>query len=130
VMLYPCGLIRGGFLGVDMFFTLGGFLITSLLLHEQAATGTICFRHFFARRALRLLPALLVFLVAWSGFLLMTVPSDYWGIVGWYVLAVFLYVANSAGIYGLPIGIFRHAWSLAIEAQLYFISPATTSPLT
>ena len=129
VMLYHCGLIRGGFLGVDMFFTLSGFLITSLLLHEQAATGTICFRNFFARRALRLLPALLVFLVAWSGFLLMTVPSDYWGIVGWYILAVFLYVANWAGIYGLPMGIFGHAWSLAIEEQFYFIWPATVALL-
>jgi len=128
-MLYHCGFIRGGFLGVDMFFTLSGFLITTLLVHEQAATGTICFRNFFARRALRLMPALFVFLVVWSGFLLTTVPSDYWGIVGLYALAVFLYVANWAGIYGLPMGIFGHAWSLAIEEQFYFIWPATAALL-
>ena len=129
VMLYHCGFIRGGFLGVDMFFTLSGFLITTLLVHEQAATGTICFRNFFARRALRLMPALFVFLVVWDGFLFTTVPSDYWGIVGLYALAVFLYVANWAGIYGLPMGIFGHAWSLAIEEQFYFIWPATAALL-
>ena len=129
VLLYHSGLIRGGFLGVDIFFTLSGFLITRLLLHERAATGTIRFRHFFLRRALRLLPALFAFLVLWTCALLATIPSTYWGIVGQYVVAVLLYVANWAGIYGLPMGIFGHAWSLAIEEQFYFLWPVVVALL-
>lgn len=58
VMLGHSGLLTGGWLGVDVFFTLSGFLITSLLLEEHARTGSIRFRTFYARRALRLLPAL------------------------------------------------------------------------
>ncbi|HWN90855.1 MAG TPA: acyltransferase family protein, partial [Verrucomicrobiae bacterium] len=58
VMLYHSGLIHGGFLGVDVFFTLSGFLITTLLIEEHAAAGRIALRDFYCRRALRLLPAL------------------------------------------------------------------------
>jgi peptidoglycan/LPS O-acetylase OafA/YrhL len=59
---------RGGFLSVDVFFVLSGFLITALLLEEYQARGSIRFRAFYARRALRLLPALFVMVglyVAW-----------------------------------------------------------------
>ncbi len=52
----------GGYLGVDVFFVLSGFLITSLLLAEYSDTGTISFRNFYMRRALRLLPALFLVL--------------------------------------------------------------------
>ena len=55
--------VNGGLLGVDMFFVLSGFLVTSLLLAEHARTGTIKLRAFWARRARRLLPALFVLLV-------------------------------------------------------------------
>ena len=123
VMTYHSGLIRGGFLGVDMFFALSGFLITRLLLQERAATGAINLRDFYVRRALRLLPALIVFLLLWTCFLLVTVPPEYWGVVGRYVGAVLFYVANWAGIHGLPMGIFGHTWSLAIEEQSYLIWP-------
>jgi len=129
VMTYHSGLIRGGFLGVDMFFALSGFLITRLLLQERAATGTINVKNFLARRALRLLPALVVFLLFWTCFLLVTVPPEYWAIVERYAAAVLFYVANWAGIYGLPMGIFGHTWSLAIEEQFYLVWPVTVAVL-
>src|SRR2546422_7560146 len=73
VMLHHSGLLVGGWLGVDVFFALSGFLITALLLEEHARTGGIGLRRFYARCALRLLPALLVLVavcgaitVAWS----------------------------------------------------------------
>ena len=59
-------LLPGGLVGVDMFFVLSGFLITTLLLEERARTGRISLRQFYARRALRLLPAL-AFLLALRG---------------------------------------------------------------
>ena len=62
VMLHHSGLLEGGWLGVDVFFSLSGFLITSLLLEEHERTGGIGLGPFYARRALRLLPALLILL--------------------------------------------------------------------
>src|SRR6187402_1746086 len=74
VLLFHGGIswMTGGYLGVSVFFTLSGFLITSLLLQEQAATGTVSARAFYTRRARRLLPAslaclLAVCVIAWSG---------------------------------------------------------------
>ena len=60
--MLPDGLIPGGFLGVDLFFVLSGFLITALLLGERRTTGRIGLGQFFRRRGLRLLPALWAFL--------------------------------------------------------------------
>src|SRR5580704_10219533 len=66
VMAYHGGLswMPGGFFGVDAFFVLSGFLITSVLVAERVSTGRIALRAFWARRARRLLPALLVVIVA------------------------------------------------------------------
>src|SRR5262249_61193368 len=66
--------LAGGFLGVDLFFALSGFLITARLTEEFARTGTITLGLFYARRALRLLPALLVLLLVCTGPLLATFP--------------------------------------------------------
>src|SRR6187431_3513161 len=65
VVIYHLGApwMRGGFLGVDVFFVLSGYLITTLVLDEVERTGGFSFRHFYARRARRLLPALGLFLL-------------------------------------------------------------------
>ena len=119
-----------GFVGVDIFFVLSGFLITTLLLTELERTGRISLPSFWARRARRLLPALLVLLlvVAFATWLTGTftertsVRSD--------LLATAGYVANwhfiGTSSYFADIGIdspLEHTWSLAIEEQFYLLWP-------
>jgi peptidoglycan/LPS O-acetylase OafA/YrhL len=119
------GLLPGGYVGVDIFFVLSGFLITTLLVGEKAKTNGVSFRNFYARRALRLLPALYTLLIAftvytiWIGAPLGDELKE--------VVAVVFYVANFAQVYKLPhminsgIGL---TWSLAIEEQFYLVWPA------
>ena len=123
VLACHCEWLQSGYLGVDMFFALSGFLITSLLLEEYAATGTITLRLFYARRALRLLPALLGFLVVWTTVFLATVPAEYGPLALHEAAAVLFYVANWAWLIGLPLGMYSHTWSLAIEEQFYVLWP-------
>jgi peptidoglycan/LPS O-acetylase OafA/YrhL len=118
------GLIRGGWLGVDVFFTLSGFLITILLLEEHTRTGTIAIGRFYVRRALRLLPALVAFLIFWGGVFFAMSPSRDWPVILAYLLGVLFYVTNWLNIYWMagPLG---HTWSLAIEEQFYLVWPVT-----
>lgn len=114
---------RGGF-GVDIFFTLSGFLITSILLREHSRTGDISFRDFYIRRALRLFPALLFLLIVYAAlvtFFGKNLARHYTDIA-----LVFFYVANWAGAAGLnrP-GELGHTWSLSVEEQFYFLWPVT-----
>lgn len=125
------GLLPGGFLGVDVFFVISGFLITTLLMTEQARFGTIRLRRFYARRARRLLPALLLVLAA-TALLAATVARD--AIEGFRgnAIAALLYVSNWWYIgqeqsYFELIGrgnMLAHLWSLAVEEQFYLIWPA------
>lgn len=119
-----------GYLGLDVFFTLSGFLITSLLLRDlslrrgagERATSVI--RRFYIRRALRLLPALYVMLVIAYTWALFTndVPQH----VQWRTTySAVLYIANWATVWNLPatnpdLG---HLWSLAVEEQFYIVWP-------
>ena len=123
VMIYHSGAIRGGFLGVDMFFALSGFLITRLMIEEHAATGAINLREFYVRRGLRLLPALFMFLGVWGIYQALTLPPAFWPVAGAYIAVVAFYVANWAGIWWYRLGIFGHTWSLAIEEQFYLVWP-------
>jgi peptidoglycan/LPS O-acetylase OafA/YrhL len=110
-----------GFFGVDVFFVLSGFLITTLLLQEIDGTGTINIRQFYARRARRLLPALGAFLVAIGTFLSATPGKAFADIAAgaFYVTNIIRAVGGSQT---LPM--LGHLWSLAQEEQFYLIWPA------
>ena len=114
--------IPGGFLALDMFFVLSGFLITALLLREQAQTGSLNFRAFYRRRALRLLPALVVVLAAhWCYSILTDLPQD---LERSTLLAVALYYLNWKIAAGQEyVAAFGHLWSLSIEEQFYIVWP-------
>ncbi|MFN8034392.1 MAG: acyltransferase family protein [Acidimicrobiia bacterium] len=128
----PRGLwASGGFLGVDTFFVLSGYLITSLLVAEWSGSGAISRSAFWVRRARRLLPALLVVVLAVCVYAAVAVPSDQLRNIRGDGLATLFYVQNwrlvlSGQSYfdlfkaASPL---RHVWSLAIEEQFYILWP-------
>ncbi len=116
--------VHGGFLGVDVFFVLSGFLITSLLLDEFRTSGGISMRSFYARRALRLLPGFVVlFAIAVVAHFAFVKPSARPTTAG--LLGMAFYAANWVQIWFRdPLGrMFGHTWSLAIEEQFYLVFP-------
>ena len=125
-------LVPGGFLGVDLFFVLSGFLITGLLVNEWSGSGRIGLRRFWARRARRLLPALLL-LLGCVGIYAVLVTDRFTGrAIARDGLAALLYVANwhfidTSQAYirttNLELSPLRHMWSLAIEEQFYLVWP-------
>jgi peptidoglycan/LPS O-acetylase OafA/YrhL len=126
VILFHCAphVFTGGWLGVDVFFVLSGYLITALLVTEHQRTGTIALRAFYARRALRLLPALLV-LVAAHFIYSLARPDSQLADVLWTHGVVLLYASNWARAFewNVDLGALAHTWSLAIEEQFYLVWP-------
>src|SRR4051812_34538143 len=131
VVIYHLGApwMRGGFLGVDVFFVLSGFLITTLVLDEVERTGGFSFRRFYARRARRLLPALGLLLLAMAG-VAVAMPGEAAELRG-DVAAAATYVSNWWQIFAdrsyfemvsRP-PLLQHLWSLAIEEQFYLVFP-------
>jgi peptidoglycan/LPS O-acetylase OafA/YrhL len=131
-MLYHGGVgwARGGFLGVDVFFVLSGFLITSLLVQEWTRTGRIALRAFWLRRARRLLPAVLLVLLAVGAYFVL-LPDEQQHTFRGDALATLAYVSNwwfmvsdqsyfAQFVEPSPL---RHTWSLAIEEQFYLLFP-------
>ena len=120
--------VPGGFLGVDLFFVLSGFLITSLLLGEQARTDRVSMPGFYRRRALRLLPALVALVVLHAIYTIVTgLP---FGIEARTITVVMLYVSNwyAATGHRLALGL-NHLWSLSIEEQFYLLWPLVIAVL-
>jgi len=115
--------LPGGFLGVDIFFVLSGFLITSLLVEELETTGTISFRRFYIRRALRLLPAVGAALL-FSALVGAVIGFDELGLTAWRVVSIIGYFTNWVRAYETPdLWFLTHFWSLAIEEQFYLVWP-------
>ena len=116
-------ILSGGFLGVDIFFVLSGFLITSLLVEEFDTTGALSFRRFYMRRILRLLPAVGAVLL-FSAAVGAVIGFDRLGLTGWRVLSIVGYFTNWVRAYETPhVWFLTHFWSLAIEEQFYLVWP-------
>jgi peptidoglycan/LPS O-acetylase OafA/YrhL len=114
-------LFRDGKIGVDIFFVLSGYLITAILLNELRWSGGISLTKFYARRALRLLPALGVLAIFQ---LIRSMFSDNGGEIREATLIGVAYIENWNAIYQFgPVDLMGHTWSLAIEEQFYLIWP-------
>ncbi|HVQ91779.1 MAG TPA: acyltransferase family protein [Mycobacteriales bacterium] len=133
VLLYHARIswARGGFLGVDVFFVLSGFLITRLLLAEWRRWGSIDLRRFWLRRARRLLPALFLVLLAVALYASVLASAGQLATIRGDALATLGYVANWRFVfaeqsyfaqYDEPSPL-RHMWSLGIEEQFYLLFP-------
>lgn len=132
VLIYHggAGWLPGGFLGVEVFFVISGYLITALLLAEYTAEGSIDLKRFWLGRARRLLPAVFVVLIATSTFAVVFLPEEVAGLradVGaalGYVTNWYLIFADQSYFeaMGRP-SLLQHLWSLAIEEQFYLIWP-------
>ena len=142
VLLCHAGLrfVPGGFVGVDVFFVISGFLITRLLIGEIERTGSLNLLRFYGYRMKRLLPLVALLLVAVTALSYLLFSPRRSDIVSGEVIASALYVVNwrfaeqsvdyfGTGVEGSPV---EHLWSLAVEEQFYLVWPllllAVTSP--
>ena len=131
VMVYHANAdwLPGGYLGVEVFFVISGYLITLLLISEKERTSTVDMKHFWLRRARRLLPALFTLLIAitiWTSLF----DRDALGKLRGDVIAALLYVSNWYQIWtgagytaSNEFAPLRHLWSLAVEEQFYVVWP-------
>jgi peptidoglycan/LPS O-acetylase OafA/YrhL len=132
VILYHANIswLPGGFLGVEVFFVVSGFLITSLMIEERLTNGRVDLRNFWIRRARRLLPALLVMLLA-VALSVATFATDSAPDFRRDVIPSLLYVSNWWQIWFVEspyfaasdLPVLRHLWSLAVEEQWYLVWP-------
>ena len=122
---------KGGFIGVDIFFVISGYLITSIILKELVTTGTFSFKHFYERRVRRILPALLfVMLLSFPFAWMYLLPSSFVdfskSILYSLGFSSNFYFHYSGQQYGAESGLlkpFLHTWSLSVEEQFYILFP-------
>src|SRR5215208_5287964 len=132
VLLYHAGIswLPGGFLGVEVFFVLSGYLITALLLAEWRTKGSVDVKAFWMRRARRLLPALYLLIVATLAYAVVFLPGEVAGlrndalaafgyVTNWYLVLGHEYYFEAVGRTSL----LKNLWSLAVEEQFYLVWP-------
>ena len=131
VLIFHAQFISGGFIGVDVFYVISGFLITGLLLKELNSTGRISLKAFYLRRSKRLLPASFLVLFVTALFAWLLLPPVSRGSIGRDLIATTLYISNYLfawwqndyqNLNATP-SPFIHYWSLAVEEQFYFFWP-------
>jgi peptidoglycan/LPS O-acetylase OafA/YrhL len=128
--LWP-DLVPGGYVGVDVFFAVSGFLITSLLVEEIVGSGRVRLTAFWARRARRILPAALLTLLVTAVGTLILVPSHRWGAFLTEIATSATYVENwrlahtAVDYFAKADGVspVQHYWSLSVEEQFYLVWP-------
>lgn len=131
VLIYHADLIPGGYIGVDIFYVISGYLITNLLIREIEKSGSLKFKDFYARRFKRLLPASFVVVLVTGIFGWLLLPTTYRADLGRDLIAASTYISNflfalwnndyqNLGATPSP---FIHFWSLAVEEQFYLFWP-------
>ena len=122
---------KGGLIGVDIFFVISGYLFTSIILKELINSGTFSFRNFYERRIRRILPALLLVMLASLPFAwIYLLPNDFIGFSKSILYSLGFssnfYFWDTGQVYGAENGLlkpFLHTWSLSIEEQFYIFFP-------
>lgn len=140
VLLYHAGVpwLPGGFVGVDVFFVISGFLITGGIVKELRRDGKLSLRGFYARRIARIVPASIVAVLGTLLLTWMLLPQTRWAAIGQDALAGLLYFINwsfaSSSVDYLAQGQapspFQHFWSLAVEEQFYIVWPLLLLSIT
>lgn len=131
VIAFHAKFLSGGFIGVDIFYVISGYLITGLLLRELGETGSISLSNFYSRRIRRLLPSTFLVLITTAAVSFAVMPSSARSNLGRNIVAAALYVSNyvfawwqndyqNLGATPSPI---IHFWSLAVEEQFYLVWP-------
>ena len=131
VLIFHAKFVSGGFIGVDIFYVISGFLITGLLLKELNVNGRISLKAFYLRRSKRLLPASFLVLFVTAIFAWLVLPPISRGSIGRDLIATTLYISNYLfawwqndyqNLNATP-SPFIHYWSLAVEEQFYIFWP-------
>lgn len=131
VIAFHAKFLPGGFIGVDIFYVISGYLITGLLIRELEETGSISFRNFYSRRIKRLLPSSFLVLISTALLSLLLIPPNMRAELGRNIAATAFYVSNylfawwqndyqNLGATPSPV---IHFWSLAVEEQFYLLWP-------
>ncbi len=133
IFIFDQNFFKGGFIGVDIFFVISGYLITSIILKEYISTGVISLGFFYERRIRRILPVLLVVMIVSFQFAWMYLLPESFIEYSKSILYSIGFSSNfffhySGREYGAPSALyipFLHTWSLSIEEQFYIIFPIT-----
>ena len=131
IVIFNYKIFEGGFIGVDIFFVISGYLITSIILKELVTTGTFSFKHFYERRIRRILPALLLVMVVSLPFAWVYLLPD--NFIDFSILFLYslgfssnFYFHYSGQVYEAQNSLlkpFLHTWSLSVEEQFYILFP-------